>query len=457
MIESIGSSFRDPAGFIFKIDSEFYRAITFNAKDDFELFHSSGLYDELVKKEKILPHQEITNHPLKDVFKVIRPEQLKWISYPYEWSFEMLKQAALLTLEIQTISLKYGMSLKDASAYNIQFNNGKAVFIDTLSFEKLKKDKPWVAYKQFTQHFLAPLSLMYHNDLRLNQMMRVFIDGIPLEIASSMLPIKTKLSPTLAIHIHLHAKFQKKYSSAATGPKKSASLSMNGMLGILSQLTGYIKDLKLPEVETEWGDYYNFTNYNDKSFQAKKDIIETYREFLKPKSVWDLGANRGLFSRIFSDKGIPTVAWDIDPIAVDRNYNFVVHSKETNILPLVMDLTNPSNSLGWANHERMSLEERAPVDLVMALALIHHISISNNVPFNKVSDYLTKLGRHLIIEFVPKGDSQVEILLQTRVDVFNQYDQDNFEKSFSANFEIIKKDSIPDTSRTLYLMKNKIL
>jgi hypothetical protein len=456
MIEAINSSFRDPSGFIFKQNSEYFRAITPKAQENFDLFHSSGLYDELVSGGLILPHQEVPSEKLSDVYKVIRPEQLQWVSYPYEWSFGMLKRAALLTLDIQVRALKRGMSLKDASAYNVQFHKGKAVFIDTLSFEKLEPGKPWVAYKQFAQHFLAPLAVMYHNDLRLNQLMRVHIDGIPLEIASSMLPAKTKLSPTLMIHIHLHSKYQKKYSESATATKKKTPhLSMNGMMGILGQLSSYIQGLKLPEVETEWGDYYNFTNYKDESFQAKKRIIEGYRDRINPKTAWDLGANRGLFSRIFSDKGIPTIAWDIDPIAVDKNFNQIEKAGETSLLPLVVDLTNPSNSLGWANQERMSLEERGPVDVVMALALIHHISISNNVPFSKFAEYLSRLGNYLILEFVPKGDSQVDILLQTREDIFNQYDQKNFEKFFGEYFEILSKDDIVGSSRTLYLLKKK--
>jgi ribosomal protein L11 methylase PrmA len=226
-------------------------------------------------------------------------------------------------------------------------------------------------------------------------------------------------------------------------------------MGILGQLSSYIQGLKLPEVETEWGDYYNFTNYKDESFQAKKRIIEGYRDRINPKTAWDLGANRGLFSRIFSDKGIPTIAWDIDPIAVDKNFNQIEKAGETSLLPLVVDLTNPSNSLGWANQERMSLEERGPVDVVMALALIHHISISNNVPFSKFAEYLSRLGNYLILEFVPKGDSQVDILLQTREDIFNQYDQKNFEKFFGEYFEILSKDDIVGSSRTLYLLKKK--
>ena len=455
MIESVSSSFRDPNGYVFKLNSEFHRAITHKAKDSFDLFLSSGLYEDLKLGALIIPHEEILNHGMKEIYKVIKPEQLQWISYPYEWSFEMLKKAALLTLDIQEKALKRGMSLRDASAYNVQFHKGRPVFIDTLSFEKLEAGRPWVAYKQFCQHFLAPLALMYHNDLRLNQLLRIYIDGIPLEMAAGMLPAKTKFSPTLMMHLHLHAKYQKKYSESGISSGKTAHVSMNGLLGIISQLKGYINDLKLPQVDTEWGDYYNFTNYNDESFKAKKEIIEYFRDKIKPRTAWDLGANRGLFSRIFSDVGIPTIAWDIDPVAVDRNYIHIEKNHEKDILPLVMDLTNPSNSMGWANQERMALEERGPVDVVMALALIHHISISNNVPFRKVSEYFSQLCKYLIIEFVPKGDSQVDILLKTREDIFNQYDQENFEADFGQNFEIVERKDIPSSKRTLYLLKKK--
>ena len=424
-------------------------------RPEYDLLHSSGLYDKLSKEKLLISHSETSDIKSEGAYKVIKPEQLKWISYPYEWCFGQLKEAALTTLKIQEQALGHGMSLKDASAFNIQFHEGHAIFIDTLSFEKYENGKPWIAYKQFIQHFLAPLCLMHTKDLRLNQMMKLFIDGIPLDIASALLPKRTKLSPTILMHIHLHAKFQNKYSKSGVAQNKTQTIPKNNLLGIIDQLKSFIQKLELPKVQTEWGDYYTFTNYNDASFQAKTDIITEFGKQINPKSVWDLGANRGHFSRIFSAQNIPTIAWDIDPLAVEKNYFHIKKDQETTILPLILDLTNPTPGIGWANEERMSLSDRGPVDLVMALALIHHISISNNVPLEKVASFLKTIGKNLIIEFVPKEDSQVKILLQSREDIFDQYDIQGFEKSFLQHFEILSKKEIPGTSRTLYLMKSK--
>lgn len=451
----VHSSFRDPNGFIFKHEGTIFRAVMPKYNNDYDLLNSSGLYKKLVDQHLMIPHVEEHSVKVDGACKVLKPEQLQWISYPYEWSFGQLKDAALATLKIQELSLAHGMTLKDASAFNIQFHKGKAVFIDTLSFEKYEDGKPWIAYKQFIQHFLAPLCLMHSKDLRLNQMSKLFIDGIPLDIASSLLPKKTKLSPTLLMHIHLHAKFQNKYSQSGVSKNKTQKLPKTNFLGIIDQLKGYIQKLELPKVKTEWGDYYTFTNYNEVAFEKKSEIIRAMGEKVKPKSVWDLGANQGHFSRIFSLQNIPTVAWDIDPIAVEKNYRQIRKDKESTILPLVLDLINPTPGIGWANQERFSLSDRGPVDLVMALALIHHLSISNNVPLEKVAEYLKSIANHLIIEFVPKEDSQVKILLSSREDIFDKYNLEGFEKAFQQYFEIITKTVIPETFRTLYLMKAK--
>jgi hypothetical protein len=401
---------------------------------------SGGLYKELTDKGLLISHKELKD-PVqsKEGYKIIQPEKIPLISYPYEWSFSQLKDAALLTLEIQKIAMKHGMSLKDASAYNVQFLKGRPVFIDTLSFEIAEKPKPWVAYKQYCQHFLAPLSLMAQTDVSLSKLMRTNIDGIPLDVASKLLPRRSRFSFGLMTHIHMHAKSQIRHASSAKDSVKTKGISQNALAGIINNLVSTTKKLNWKQNRTEWGEYYTFTNYNDKSFSTKKKIIDKYIDIAKPKTVWDLGANNGLFSRIASDKGISTVAFDIDPIAVEANYHKVRKDREENILPALMDLTNPSPALGWAHQERESVEQRGPVDMVFSLALIHHLAISNNLPLESVAEYFARLGRHLVIEFVPKGDSQVNILLATREDIFPNYTEEGFEKAFSSSYEILEK------------------
>lgn len=453
--KKIASSFRDPSGFLFIRDGELFRQINKIYKEEYELLLSSGLYQKLITKKLLIDHQEDDSLDFYSSagYKIIKPRHLDIISYPYEWSFSQLKDAALLTIQIQKLALEHGLSLKDASAYNIQFHHGQAIFIDTLSFEKYKEGQPWPAYKQFCQHFLAPLALMSYKDLYLGQLVRIFIDGVDLKLASKLLPNSSKLNFSLLTHIHLHAKSQKHYADKKI--KAQRKISKQTILALIDSLESAVKKLKFPPTSTEWGEYYSFTNYSDKAFDYKKELVEEFLEKLKPKNVWDLGGNTGIFSRLASDKNISTICFDIDLIAVEKNYLYAKKNKEKNILPLFLDLTNPSPSLGWANQERDSWQNRGPADTLMALALVHHLAISNNLPFDKIASYFSSLGHNLIIEFVPKSDSKVEKLLSTREDIFSEYDQSHFEEAFSRYFNIQDTKNIKDSKRVLYLMTKK--
>ena len=279
------------------------------------------------------------------------------------------------------------MSLKDCSAYNIQFRKGKPVFIDTLSFEMYHEGQPWVAYRQFCQHFLAPLALMSYRDVRLNQLLRVYIDGVPLELASSLLPLRTRFIFSFLTHIHLHARSQKHYADK-TVDISGKRVSRLSFLGLINNLESAVKKLRWQPGGTEWAEYYKDTNYSSDAIEHKGQIVAEFLDKVNPKTVWDLGANVGMFSRIASNKGINTISFDIDPAAVEINYLECVKKGESHILPLVLDLTNPSPGIGWQNAERMSILERGPTDTVMALALVHHLAISNNVPFVKIAEFL---------------------------------------------------------------------
>ena len=449
-------SFRDPSGFVFSENGKIYRQVNKSYQKEYDKLMSSGLYKELTKKGLLVKHKEI-NYPAagKEAYKVIQPEKINFISYPYEWSFSQLKDAALLTLKIQKIATKRGMSLKDASAYNIQFRGSKPIFIDTLSFEIADKPKPWVAYKQYCQHFLAPLSIMAHTNIELSKLLRTNIDGIPLDLASRLLPKRTRINFGLVTHIHMHARSQKRHASSAKSNVKTRTISNNALQGIINNLISTTRKLNWKQDKTEWGEYYTFTNYNDKSFKTKKKIIEQFIDKTKPKSVWDLGANNGLFSRIASGKGIATIAFDIDPIAVEANYIKTKEDNDENITPILMDLTNPSPALGWAHTERESMQQRSPADMVFSLALIHHLAISNNLPLQTIADYFAGLGKYLVMEFVPKGDSQVDILLSTREDIFPNYTEEGFEKAFKTRYAVVQKEKIKGSKRTLYLLRRK--
>jgi hypothetical protein len=401
--DSLGASFRDPSGFLFSRGGTLYRQVNRACADDYSRLMESGLYGKLVKAGLLISHSEEDVPPADPslAFKIIQPVRVPFISYPYEWSFSQLKDAALATLSIQKRALKAGMTLKDASAYNIQFVHGKPALIDTLSFEIYREGKPWDAYRQFCQHFLAPLALMSHVDVRLGQLLRVYIDGLPLDLASRLLPFSTRLKFGLLTHIHIHASAQARYADVdvkAAAPK--GGMNKNAFVGLIESLEGTIRKLAWKPAGTEWGNYYDITNYSDSAFAHKKEIISGWLKKIAPASVWDLGANNGEFSRLASAAGIPTIAWDIDPSAVEQNYVRIKSGKEQNLLPLVLDLTNPSPALGWANEERESLGQRGPVDAVFALALIHHLAISNNVPLPRLADFFAGLCRWLVIEWV---------------------------------------------------------
>ncbi len=452
--ERVAASFRDPCGFVFKRDDQFFRQINRPGMDDYRQLIDSGLYKHLTDAGLLIRHSEVHS---EETSKIIKPEKVEFISYPWEWSFNQLKDAALTTLNIQKIAISHKMTLKDSSAFNIQFAGARPFLIDTLSFSAYRAGSPWVAYRQFCQHFLAPLSLMSLVDIRLQQLLRVHIDGLPLDLVSRLLPFSTWFRFGLLTHVHLHARSQSYYADRrATGNASSGQMSLNAMLGIIDSLESCVKSLKMPTNKTEWGDYYSDTNYSDPALLHKKELVSDFISRSKIRGpAWDLGANTGFFSRLASSRGIDTIAFDIDPVAVDRNYLQCRQSKENCLLPLLIDLTNPSPALGWENCERQSLSERGPAELIMALALIHHLAISNNLPLERIAAFFARHCRCLIIEFVPKSDSQVKRLLASREDIFPDYLQNGFESAFSNYFNILVSQPVKDSERILYLMEKK--
>lgn len=461
------ASFRDPRGFLFLRDGILYRQVNTAYKENYQRLMTSGLYDRLTQERLLVPHEE-TDIPFcrdreKDGYKILRPEIVPFISYPYEWGFSQLKDAALATLTLQKRAFEKGMVLKDASAYNIQYLQGKPIFIDTLSFETYREGEPWVAYGQFCRHFLAPLALMSYRDVRLGQLLRIYIDGIPLDLAISLLPFSARWNMSLFMHIYLHGWSGKRYENkipAPAGPLNGPpptghNVGRLGFQGIIESLEKAVRKLQWTPGGTEWDNYYDATNYSPAALAHKQEIIAGYIQRVSPAGVWDLGANNGLFSRIAANKGIPTMAFDIDPSAVEKNYLTCKEKEEKYVLPLLQDLTNPSPGTGWENRERTSFAGRGPVDLILCLALVHHLAIANNVPLQGIALFLSRLCRFTALEFVPKEDSQVRRLLATREDVFPSYNRESFEGEFSHYFNILDSTPIKESKRTLYLLEKK--
>lgn len=456
------SSFRDNSGFVFYQNGNVYRAVTNTYQQQFDNFLSSGLYAQLVEQDLIIPHKEVPANDwphleknlASQVYKILAPEKISYISYPYEWCFQQLKDAALLTLDIQLKALENNITLKDASAFNVQFHKGKPVFIDTLSFDNYEEGKPWIAYRQFCCHFLAPLALMSFVTTDLRRLSELFIDGIPLSVASKLLPRKTRFSAFYLLHIHYHAKLETKYSGDVEASKKvNSKLSKAKLVTIIQHLVSGIRSMKSPSKKTEWGNYYKEFSYSGKAIENKKALVKEWTSTIAPETIWDLGCNAGMFSELVQPLAKQIISFDFDHLAIEKFYGLVKEKGYKNILPLVLDLNNPSAGIGWANRERKSFTERGKTDLILALALIHHLSIANNIPFSYVAEFFADLTTWLIIEFVPKHDQQTQRLLVTREDIFTGYDQQSFEKAFQDFFTIEKQQQIAETGRTLYLMK----
>jgi SAM-dependent methyltransferase len=261
--------------------------------------------------------------------------------------------------------------------------------------------------------------------------------------------------PSTLLHIHAHGRAQQKYNDSQGGPSNTA-ISKRSLYALIDSLRSATKGSSWTPKGTEWCDYYDETNYADESMNCKVELIEGFLRQIEPKLVWDLGANTGRFSRLAAGQGAYTVAFDIDPAAVEKAYRGCRSEKADRLLPLVMDLMNPSPNLGWNLEERESFLERGAPDVTLALALIHHLAIGQNVPLWRVASSFANIGPRLIIEFVPKSDSQVQRMLASRRDIFPDYHREGFEKAFSQFFEVESVAPVVGSDRILYLLRSKI-
>jgi len=452
---ALDSSFRDPSGFVFTRAGVLYRQVNRVFQQEFEAVAASGLYEELTRDGLLVPHRHVALDlaASPDAAAVLQPEPVRFISYPYEWSFGQLKDAALLTLEIQERALAKDLTLRDASAYNVQFEAGRPVFIDTLSFEPRKEGAPWVAYRQFCEHFLVPLALMSRVDMDLASLLRTHLDGVPLELGARLLRGRSWLRPGLLFHVQLHAMAQRRYRDRPPEPGLARRpVSAQTLRGLAQSLRSVVEGLTWDPGGTEWSDYSSDNNYTAEAAGSKRDLVAAMLRGRGACTVWDLGANTGEYSRAALAAAERVVAFDVDPAAVERNYRRVRAEGETAILPLRMDLTNPSPALGWAHRERLSLEQRGPADALLALALVHHLAIGHNLPLDRIASFLARLGRTLVIEFVPKSDSQVQRMLRSRPDIFPRYTREGFEAAFRTSFRIDAMTPVSGSERHMYLM-----
>lgn len=449
------SSYRDPSGFLFYENDILYRQVNNIFKDDFDLFISSGLYQQLVDKNILIPHKKIEENITgsTDWYQTIQPEKIPFISYPYEWCFDMLKDAALVTLQAAQEAMNYGMMLKDASAYNVQWHKGKMVFIDTLSFEKWDESKPWIAYRQFCEHFLAPLALMHYLKLPLQNLFLAYPDGIPLTLAKKLLPSRSKFNLNTYLHLHLHANISENAKTANPKRHTLKPFSASKLKNLLRSLEETVRSFSLNNPSGVWSGYYNEAFQREDYVVPKKQIVENWISRVNAYSAIDVGANEGEFSELLAAKNIFAISADFDHYSVNRLYNTTKKNNNASILPLIIDFANPSPAIGVNNEERSSFLQRTNTELVLALAVIHHLAIGKNIPFENIAAMFQSLGNWLIIEFVSKEDEKIQLMLQQKKDVYYDYNEEKFITAFKNFYSIIEKAEIGNSGRRLFLMK----
>lgn len=449
---SIPASYRDPAGFVIHDGLAYKRVVTLRGSNNYRLLISSGLYGELVSSGLLVAHEEaaVTN-PATGWFKVLTPEQIPFISYPYEWSFDQLRDAALLTLEVEQRSLARGLTLKDASAYNVQFRGAAPVFIDTLSFEPYTGG-PWPAYEQFCRQFLGPLLLMCYRSPDTSRYLKTDLEGFGLDRVSRLLPLRSYFRIGPLLHIHLHSRAVRSQPFAGGGARRGSGVELSR---IIASLRHAVERLRTPHFPREWTEYYAQGRFYTLGAQeSKREAVCELAGKVRPKLAFDLGANTGVYAKELVRMGAMCIAFDSDAGCVNRLYLEERDRSQTSILPLVMDLANPSPSLGFDLRSTMSLFERPQADLVLCLALLHHLRVSGNLPFARIAEFLARLGRWLLIEFVPFEDPAVRTLTSRQSD-FDDYSLPNFLEVFTTRFRLHASRQVQGTDRVLYLFERR--
>ncbi len=444
-------SFRDPAGRIFYKENNVYREINKNGIKRFEFIKKDNLLNDLIDNGYLVDTQisEIDKNKV-----ILKHEKLNFISYPYEWTFTQLKDAALFHLDLQIFLLNKNAKLIDASAYNIQFKNNKPIFIDILSIDKYSDGEYWYAHKQFCENFLNPLVLCAKKGVNFNNWFRGNLEGIHTKEISKLLNVFDFFSPTLFFHIFLLNKFEEKSSAnpETTDRKLNSArkFSKKSYLNLLNQLRNYIKDLKNKKIASSWDNYSEKNTYSFKEEERKLEIVKKFVDENKIGFLADLGCNEGKYSEYASkQKKIKVIGIDFDLNVLDRAYK-KSKKENTNFFPIYADFSNPSNNLGWMEIERKSLKQRSKFDGIIALALIHHLTLAKNIPLEDVLKWLTSLAPAGLIEFVPKEDPTSKIMLKLKGDIFPNYTEKNFQDNLSKFAHIKKISSITNTERKIY-------
>jgi len=468
-------SFRDRSNRVFRAGDRILRGVSAEAYENWKAVSSTPFYATLSQAGKLIATSDASREEiarsgaLGDWPHVLAHETVPFVSYPYEWSFSMLKDAALLHLEILEQAIPAGWTLKDSSAYNIQFIGAAPVFIDIPSFEPYRAGEPWGGYRQFCMMFLYPLMVKAYLGVDFGPLMRAYIDGIDPAVADRLLTRSARFRKGVFSHVSLHARMQARASASeldeakrltedageAPQARKQLRHSEAMVLGLIQGLRSTIAKMTSPDARTVWGDYDADHSYSDASLQKKKDFIAKNAGDGGYRRVWDIGCNTGVFSRLVAPFAEQVISIDGDAKAINRLYLREQSEGGRKILPLIMDLGNVSPNQGWRGAERKALEKRGRPDLILCLALIHHIVIAANIPMSEFIDWLDDLGGDLIIEFVTAEDAMAKMLLRNKVNQYQDYTIAEFERLVARRFEIADSEALKGGHRKIYFLRRR--
>ncbi len=452
------ASFRDPSGRVYRRDDRIFRTIMEPAAADFEFVRSTGLIERLSAEGRVVPAEPVGMDALGAAAEgaryVVEHPRLPFISYPYEWPFPALKAAALLHIGIHLEALERGVTLSDASAYNVQFRGPRPVFIDTLSFRRYTDGDFWTGHRQFCEQFLNPLLLRAFLGIPHNTWYRGSLEGIGAEEINRLLPLSRKVSWNALTHVVLQASLQRTAANgkddAAAGAIKERRLPLAAFRRMLERLGRWIEALEpLDTGRTVWAEYADNNSYAAPEAAAKEDMVRQFAAAVRPGMLWDLGCNTGAFSKAALEAGAKhAIGFDFDQGALEAAFARA-EAEDLDLLPLYLDAANPSPSQGWAQNERQGLMERAPADGLLALAFVHHLAIARNMPLELLVDWLVALAPQGLVEFVPKTDPMVQRMLRLREDIFAEYNEENFLACLTARARIVENRVVSDHGRRL--------
>ena len=451
-------SFRDPLSRVFVGNGEVVRAFTaIGAKDIEKVWKKPSIQNalasgELIESNLVSPASVGLNDPW--VTAMTHP-LIPFISYPYEWTFSMLKDAAQLQLKLTRETLADGIGLKDATPYNVQFIGSRPQFIDAGSFEKRRKGDPWYGYRQFCEMYLYPLMMQGYLGVGFQQFLRGSVNGISPDTMRKLLPASIRRPRKGRLtHVVLHAAAQNRFADSDNNMKSDAAKAgMNAQVldATLRKLQGIVKKISLGDKKSTWSEYSERGHYIESSLDEKQKFVRDAVASAPRKQVWDIGCNDGVFSRIAAAHSDYVVAMDADPLVVDRLYNTLKAEKNEQILPLYVDLTDSGGGVGWRGQERPGVFDRGRPDIVMALAVIHHMAITFHVPLASQLDMFRDLTPELIIEMPHADDPMVRKLLTNKRDgIHDDFTLEEFERLLNERFTVKSKMLLSSGTRTIF-------